>query len=575
MRKNIKVTLTLLGFLLIVVGCSKKVLPLSEKNFTADPNPLEVNGGKINAKIMGVIPQKYLSKNAILTITPVLKYYKNSIKGTPFVLQGEKVTNNYPVVPYKAGKNISIPASFFYNSEMNNLSTSLLLKLNIKQKKKTYQLPTIKVAEGINTTSQCFSTDVAEIAPAVAPNYFKRITKEAQEADILFLIQQARLRKSELKKESILNFERKLREARYTVNKNIDEIKVLGYASPDGSLEINQKLAEKRQNITQKYIDKELQKLSTNVHIDTQFTAEDWEGFQKLLKNSDIQDKELILRVLSMYDDPEEREREIKNLSETFKEVANEILPQLRRARLKLLVNVKGKSDQEIRSASILKAHLLTAEELLYAGTLVESDRFKTEIYQKFINKYPNDARGYINLGTVEYELGNLEQAEKLFQKALKIDIDNPNANFNLGLVQLKKGSYNNAEQYFGKSGKSTGNIAVALGTTYIAKGNYQQAEKIFAETKSNNAVLAQILNKNYNKAEKTISKIENPNALTSYLSAIISARTHNKTKLYDSLIEVARKDKILFRKAYQDIEFFNYLKNKEFNKYLKKQLGI
>ncbi len=567
------IILIVLGILLFFSSCSKKILPLGEKYFIAEPNPLEIRGGKIEAEIQGVIPPKYFRKNAVLTITPILKYNKKVVESKPTVLQGEDVLDNNLIISYENGKNITIPASFVFNDEM--FEAELILNFRAEQAGKSYRLPSIIVAKGVNTTSQLYSTSIDELPPAVAPNFFQKVTTEVQEADILFLIQQARLRKSELKKQNILDFERKLEEARYSLNKRIKEIEVLGYASPDGSMEVNEKLAQKRQNVTEKYINKELEKLSTEVNVDTQFTAEDWNGFQELLRNSNIQDKELILRVLSMYDDPEDREREIKNLSTIFKEVADDVLPKLRRSRLKLLVDVIGKSDGEIRLASIQNPNSLTIEELLYAGTLMESDRFKSEIYLHFIDRFPNDTRGYVNYGIVRYELGELNIAQEYFQKALEINANDPNANFNMGLLMLKKGDFNSAEEYFGKAGQSTGDLISALGTTYIAKGNYKIAERMFKDINSNNAVLIQILNKNYSKAGKKLESIKTPNALTDYLSAIISARVDDKSDLYKSLLRLGQKDKILFRKACKDIEFSKYFKNRDFKTSLQKEVGI
>ncbi len=573
MRKNSYILFIILSLSFIVVSCSKKVLPLKEQYFILTPNPLEVKGGKIEAEINGSIPSKYFRKDAVLTITPTLRYNNKVVKSKSVLFQGENVLDNNMVISYRTGKNITIPISFPFNIEMKQ--ADFYLDFKVRQNKKSYQLPSIKISKGINTTSQLYSTSIDELPPAIAPHFFQKVTKETQEADILFLIQQARLRKSELNKQSILDFERKLKEARYSPNKKIKEIEVLGYASPDGAMDVNEKLAQKRQNITQKYINKELKKLNKEVNIDTQFTAEDWNGFQELLRNSNIQDKELILRVLSMYDDPEEREREIKNLATTFKEVADDILPKLRRSRLKLLVDVIGKSEGEIRLSSIQNANHLTAEELLYAGTLMESDRFKSEIYLKFMDRFPNDTRGYINYGVVRYELNELNIAEEYFQKALKIDDNDPNANFNMGLLMLKKGKFNRAEEYFGKAGKSTGNLITALGTTYIAKGNYKIAERMFKNIKSNNSILTQILNKNYNKAKKIVASLKNKNALTYYLVAIVDARTNNKQGVYQNLLKLGKKDRVLFRRASRDIEFSKYFQNREFKTSLQREVSI
>lgn len=559
---------TIMAIVISFSSCNREMTPLQANYFKTQPNPLEVKGGVIDAHISGTFPTKYFHKRAVMTITPVLKYRQQEKWENPTLFQGEKVLDNHQTVNYQSGENYTIAAKFDFEPNMAN--AALFLHFDIKQKNKTYQLPPIKVADGVITTSLLYSTSMQELPPAVAPNYFQRITQENEEADILFLIQQAQLRKSELHKENVIAFGDKIKAAKNAQNKHISDLQVLGYASPDGDYKLNKNLAKKRQKVTTEYINKELQKIRANVTVDSKFTAEDWEGFQRLMENSDIQDKELIIRVLSMYQDPEQREREIKNLSETFKEIADEILPQLRRSRLKMIVDVMGKSDYEIRRAAVDNAHLLTAEELLYAGTLMQSDKFKGEIYEKFIDRFPADERGYINLGLVRYDRNELKDAENLFKKALSIQPNNPDANFNMGLINLKKGAFQTAETYFGKAGESTGDLNRALGTTYLAQGDYDKAAQLLQHIASNNTALAQILSKNYNEARKTLQKITHPNSTTTYLTAIVAARTNDRETLYKSTKEIVKKDHILTRKMKTDIEFAPYRKDPKFSNILK-----
>lgn len=559
---------TMVAFTISFLSCNKQMIPLDAQYFNTQPNPLEAKAGKIDATINGTFPAKYFNKKATMTITPVLRSKGKEIKGQPTVFQGEKVLDNHQIIAYKSGDTYRMNPSFVFQPSMAN--AQLILHFDIQQKNKTYQLPAIKVAEGVVTTSLLYSTSMQELPPATAPNYFQRITQENEEADILFLIQQAQLRNSELQKENVIAFGNKIKAAKNAQNKQISDLQVLGYASPDGSYELNRNLAEKRQEVTTSYVNNQLKQIKANITVDSKFTAEDWDGFQKLMENSDIQDKELIIRVLSMYQDPEQREREIKNLSQTFKEIADEILPQLRRARLKMIVDVTGKSDYQIRRAAVDNAHLLTAEELLYAGTLMQSDKFKDEIYEKFIDRFPTDERGYINLGLVRYDRNELTDAENLFKKALSINPENPDANFNMGLICLKKEDFKDAETYFGKAGESTGNLNKALGATYIAQGDYKKAEQVLKGIYSNNTALSQLLNKNYNDARKTLQNIQEPNSLTAYLAAIVAARTNDRSTLYKKIKQVIKLDNILSRRIITDIEFDAYKKDPKFKQLFK-----
>lgn len=547
----------------LFTSCSKNLTALDGTYFKTTPNPLEVKGGEVNATVTGTFPEKYFNKNAVLTVTPVLKYGNEETKAQPAVFQGEKVLGNDRAIAYKAGGTYSMNPVFEYKPEM--AKSELFLNFDVVQKKKTYRLPSVKVADGVIATSQLASTSSKEIQPALSPDNFQRITQENQDADILFLIQQAQLRNSELNKGDVKLFSEKVKEARDAQNKEISSLEVLGYASPDGALELNTNLAERRQKVTTDYLNKELRKLKANVTIDSQFTAEDWDGFQKMMEASDIQDKELILRVLSMYQDPEQREREIKNLATTFQSIADEILPQLRRSRLKMTVDVTGKSDTEIMNLSGSNPNSLTANELLYAGTLASTNKEQANIYEKFIDIYPNDARGYNNLGLMQYYDGDVNGAEKLFEKALALDPASADANYNLGLVKLGKGQVADAQAFFGKSAGTVGDLNAALGTSYIIQGDYAKAQNALREVSSNNAALVQILNNDYNGARATLAAVKNPNAMTAYLGAILAARTNDRDAVYNMLRSAIQQDSTIAKKAAADLEFAKYFADQTF----------
>lgn len=550
-------------------SCSNKMGELTPDLFKVTPSPLEVKGGMINAKVDGTFPEKYFNKNAVVTVTPVLKYNGTEVKGTPKKFQGEKVTGNNQVINNKEGGKFSLDASFKYVPEMAQSELYLDFDIVIKDKEAA-KIPQVKVADGAIATAQLAATDASEITPAITPDKFQRIIKETQEADIKFLIQQANLRSSETKSQAIKDLKDAVKAAKETENKEIESLNVVGYASPDGSLSLNKNLAERRLNTTANFLNREMRKIKAKVEIGKDFTPEDWDGFQKLMEASSIQDKELILRVLSMYSDPEQREREIKNISSAYTVIADEILPQLRRARMLLTVNVIGKSDEEITALANSNPAELSVDELLYAATLTEDLNAKAAIYQKVINQYGKDARGYNNLGLVQLHQGNVAAASANFEKAARIDANNADINFNLGLVAMINGNLDKAQQYFGKSAGTNGDLNQALGTLYILKGDYAKAKSSFGSEATNNAALIQILNADYNGARRTLAAVATPNAMTSYLGAVVGARTNDRNAVYSNLKAAVAKDNSLKAKASKDIEFAKFAADEAFQSIVK-----
>ncbi len=550
-----KLYLPLVALLVIALSSCGKMGELSSDYFTTNPEVLEAVGGKVPVTITGKFPEKYFKKNAIVEVTPVLRWNGGEAKSQPATFQGEKVQGNDQTIAYKAGGTYTMKASFDYVPEM--AKSELYLDFKIKRGKKEYTIPSVKIADGVIATSEL--PTVGSANAAYAPDAFQRIIKQAQEAQIMFLIQQANLRASELKSAEMKDFNKKVVEVNGdTKNYKLNNIEVSAYASPDGGVKLNTGLAESRQNNAQKYLNKELKKGKINTQVDTKYTAQDWDGFQTLVSKSNIQDKDLILRVLSMYQDPEQRETEIKNISSVYKTLADEILPQLRRARLTANYDVIGRSDEEINEAFDKDAKVLSNEELLYAATLTSDNARKEAIYKKTTELYPADARAYNNLGKMAYAAGDLAKAEGYFKQALSKNANSAEANTNLGLIELNKGNVANAENYLSKS---TGADAAneALGNLYIKQGQYDRAVNAFGDVKTNSAALAQILAKDYNKAKNTLAAVKNPDAYTDYLMAIVGARTNNADLVKSSMAKVAQKDAALAAKAQLDREFAKY----------------
>lgn len=550
-----KLYLPLVALLVFALSSCGKMGELSADYFTTNPEVLEAVGGKVPVTITGKFPEKYFKKNATVEVTPVLRWNGGEAKGQAAVFQGEKVQGNDQTIAYKAGGTYTMKASFDYVPEM--AKSELFLDFKIKQGKKEYTIPSVKIADGVIATSEL--PTVGSANAALTPDAFQRIIKQAKEAQIMFLIQQANLRASELKSEGLKDFHKQVvTVAGDTKNYKLNDITISAYASPDGGVKLNTGLAEDRQNNTEKYMKQQLKKGKIETTVEATYTAQDWEGFQELVSKSSIQDKDLILRVLSMYQDPEQRETEIKNISSVYKTLADEILPQLRRARLTANYDVIGRSDEEINEAFDTDAKVLSVDELLYAATLTQDKARQEAIYKKTTELYPSDYRAYNNLGMMAYAANDKAAAENYFKQAASKNANAPEVNTNLGLCELVKGNVANAETYLSKStGANTANEA--LGNLYIKQGQYDKAVAAFGDTKTNSAALAQILAKDYNKAKNTLNAVKNADAYTDYLMAVVGARTNNADLVKSSMEKVAQKDAALAAKAADDREFAKY----------------
>ena len=551
----------LMAMIVALSSCSKKMGELSSDYFTTTPQVLEAVGGKVPVTINGKFPEKYFNKKAVVEVTPVLKWDGGQVKGQPAVFQGEKVEGNDQTISYKMGGNYTMKTSFDYVPEM--AKSELYLEFNAKIGDKTVAIPAVKIADGVISTSELINNTLNNANTALGEDAFQRIIKDAHQANIMFLIQQANLRASELKSAGMKDFHNQVAEVNAAENKKISNIEISAYASPDGATDLNTGLAEKREANTNKYLSKELKKAKVDAVVDAKYTAEDWEGFQELVSKSNIQDKELILRVLSMYQDPEQREREIKNISSVYKNLADDILPQLRRSRLTLNYEIIGKSDEEIAKLADADASKLSLEEILYAATLTNDNAKKAAIYTKATQQFPNDYRAYNNLGALAFQAGDITKAESFLSKAASLKAA-PEVSMNQGLLALAKGDKTAAETYLGKAAGAK-QINETLGNLYVAQGQYDRAVNAFGDSKTNSAALAQILAKDYNKAKNTLANVAKPDAYTDYLMAILGARTNNVSMLTSSLKSAIQKDSSLAKKAAKDLEFAKYVTNADF----------
>ena len=537
---------------LLLASCASK-FKISSTGVNVDPNPLTVQGDAVKTRINFAFPKKSFPKKGTLRITPVLRYAGGEKWGKAYDYQGDDVYGNEQVVFYKSGANAVLDFAVPYTPQMQK--SELYLTFNGKVGSKTQKISSMKVADGVNATETLAT--VEGILPAIAPHGFQRVVKELYDADILFQIQQANVRGSEINKEDVEEWRYTVQNAKETPNQNVS-VEVQSYASPDGGKKLNEKLSENRERNTTAALKKEFKKQDmAGVAIDAHYTAQDWEGFRTLVEKSDLPDKDLVLRVLSMYPDPESREREIKNISVVFKQLADNILPKLRRSRLIANVEIIGKSDAEIQEFIAKAPGHLSAEELLYAAELTNSTTEKMRIYQIANQIFKKDYRAYNNIGALYFAQGKIKDAEAWFNKAATLQ-DNEVTKLNRGLIALYHGDKEKAQDMI-SAAINTPELGQALAYLYLKQGEYMKAETAFGETVSNNAAVAQLLNGNYAKALKTLQKITTPSATTELIRAIIAARTNDNNGVITALKSAIALDGSVAYQIADNLEFAKY----------------
>lgn len=540
----------------MLTSCGGGLKSLSADNFKVVPNPLETEGGQVQATINGMFPEQYMNRKAVVTVTPELRYTKNgvqqAVKGQSATFQGEKVMGNDQTISYLLGGHYTMKTAFPYEAAMQQ--SDLFLTFDAKVGKKEVKVPAVKVATGVIATSELYHQTVSSAQPCVAPDAFQRITEQKLDANVKFLIQQAELRKSELQSNSVQDFVKLLQQiARDQEGLNLSNVEISAYASPDGGLKLNEQLANKRQQNTESYVRQQLKNANLEGGISSEYTAQDWEGFQELVKASNIQDKDVILRVLSMYQDPQEREQQIKNMSQGFRELAEGVLPELRRARMTINYEVIGRDDEQIFNQYQQDASKLSVEELIYAASIANTDREREDILKTTARLYTQDARAYNNLGTLAMQQGNYVEAKRYFQQAQAVQ-KLPETSANLGLMALQQGDVQTAENLIAQSSGASG-LAEALGNLHLAQGNYALAQQDFGYRPSNSAALAQLLNKDYARAQQTLKNIKNPDGITDYLAAIVQARQENYDAAASFLRSALQKNPGLKTYADKDLE--------------------
>lgn len=558
MKKSIYVVSAMTVVLLS--GCSKQKAFVSD-NFAVSPTPLEYLAGEVPATISINVPAKLMNKKAVIECTPVLKWDGGSSAGASYTLQGEKVEANNMIISYKNGGHATMRFSVPFEDGMEK--SDLMMQFNAKVGKKSVKMPTVKIGYGTQCTASLITKTAKTANYGVAPDNFQRVINQKQEAAVKFLIGQANLRGSELNSQTVQDFITTLKNIKSDEQSLVlNNIEVSAYASPDGAYAINERLAEKRGEVSEGYVNQQLKQNQLSTNVDTKYTAEDWEGFQALVSQSNLQDKEIILRVLSMYQDPEQREREIRNVAVVYKELADAVLPELRRARMVINYDVIGRSDDAIMELVNGDASKLSIEELIYAANILSTnDAQKESILKKVVSLFPNDYRAYNNLGELAMRRGDNETAQSYLRQALSINSNAAEPNVNLGMLAIQNGNFQDAETFIAK-GVNANNFDEATGHLYVAQGRYPQASAKFAKSANNSAALANILSQDYADALKTLGNIKNPDAMTYYLRAVLAARMEDKSEVKENLDKAIALDPSLAKRAANDAEFSDY--NKE-----------
>jgi Tfp pilus assembly protein PilF len=552
-------------------GLNKMKKNASGIKYEVKPEVLEMHAGNVNLALEASYPAKYFNKKAVVVATPVLKTPSGEVEYKPLNLQGEKVTANNKVVNYKTGGKVTYEGTVPYTNDMRQSELMIKVEASMKTKKVTFD--PVKVADGVIATPTLLASKEGELI--VAKDKFQRIIPETYQADINYDINKADVKKTEMKSDDVVALKDKVKAANEKSNYNIKGVDVSAYASPDGELSLNDKLAKERSQTATKFFKKELESMKVSKAAQDEFfklmsTAEDWDGFKELVGKSNIQDKDLILRVLSMYNDPNVREKEIRNISAAFTELADQILPALRRSKFTVSVDVIGKSDEELLKIATTKPSDLGLEEVLYSATLTKDVKTQNGIYKAATEKFPTCYRAWNDFGMTAAQLGDFKTAQTAIEKANTLKANDPIVLNNLGVVALANGEFDKAEGLFRSAAGAGAQVDHNMGIVNIKKGNYGQAATNFGTACLNNAALAQLLNKDYAKALKTLDCVTDPCPMTNYLKAVVYARQGQSANMFKSLEAAVAAKADLKQLAKTDLEFGKFFEDAKFQAIVK-----
>jgi tetratricopeptide (TPR) repeat protein len=557
MKRVLKWTLLFAALPLLLTSCncySKMQKKVAVVTSTSSPAVLTLQGKEVKSTYTVQFPQNYFNQKAVLRITPVLVYAGGELEGTPTYAQGAKVKDNYTVIP-KIGGSVTQSVSFPYSPQMKQ--STLELRIDAKCKNGAFtRMAVIALAEGVSTVQE-----LADLSgqPALATDNFQRNTVISQEARILFLINSANVRSGQLTNDEVKALEQFIAENSGDAKKTVSDVTVKSFASPDGPVGFNTKLSSDRARNTETALSKKYSKepLPGDLAFDVEALGEDWDGFRQLVQESDIPDKNLILQVLNMYNDSERRDQEIHNMSSAFSVLKERILPQLRRSRMQVNVDVAGMTDAELRQAVSQNLNNLSLEEMLFAATLFEGNAEKQRIYKAAADKY-NDFRAWNNYGATLLKEGKAAEAAAALNRAAALQNSSNEVINNLGLAALAQGNTEDARRYLASI--NTADAKYNAGLLELTEGNYAPAAQSLT---GYNKAVAEVLNGNLSGAKRLLTG--ESSAKADYLKAVIAAREGNTVEVMSNLRSATAKDPSMGAAAKKDVEFQRWFGSTDF----------
>lgn len=549
----------IIGFATAACGGLGKMAKYAETiTYDVQPNPLIVRGDSVELNINGNFPGKYFSKKAMVELTPTLTYAEGSTPYKMVSFQGEAAPGNATVIPYETGKSFSYNDKVAYKPEMRD--SELMLNILGKQGSKEKAFDPYKLADGVITTPLLVQSDDMSI---IAKDQFTRTTSHEAKAVINYLVNSSVVRPGELRDADMKALQTLLKDYGTNADYEFKGTTILAYASPEGEISLNENLAVERSESAKRSVSS-LMKSNKVKFDDSKFNlvpkGEDWVGFQEKMQASDIADKELILRILTMYSDVTKRESEIKNLAATYTEVAEKILPELRRSQITVNYDIVGRTDEEIIAlARSANADSLNVEEMLYAATLTEDMNEQNAIYEKASQTYPDDYRAFNNMGVMKMKKNDMNGAKQLFETAQSKQ-DNTVSKNNLAVIQRLSGDRKAAAAGYESAAGAGDEVNYNMGILDIMNGNYDSAIQNMKGYNTYNKALAQVLAGNNEAALATLNQSDDKDSAEGqYLKAIIGARMNDATMVSNSLKAAYALDASLKERAADDLEFRNF----------------
>jgi len=557
---NLKSLSIIIVVAIIATGCGlgKMIKKYEEVKYTVTPDILEVHGGKVPVKISAKVPAKYFIKGASATFTPVIKWEDGELALSPITVLGETAEGQGQKIGYVSGGTFTYVDTIPYKKAMKK--SEVFAKVGLTMGSKTAELPDRFLTNGCIITSTRVAND--ENVMFAADKYEKE-TIISQSAEIYYPIQSSVIPSTETRSESA----KALKE--FVANKyETRSVTITAWASPDGPEDLNTKISNDRTNSAFKYVQRELKRMklegADNDELYSKVSkGEYWDGFNKLVGASNIEDKKLILDIVNRHSDINKREDEIKNLAVVYLTLAKDILPKLRKAEIIINSLEPKKTDAEIDSLAIAKPDSLDVEELFYAATLTDDLDKKLKIYEAASNIHTKDWRGFNNVAWVHLNKGNREDAKAWLEKAKAVEETAEVLN-NLGVIASWNGAIAEAKELYEASKSKGGNVANNLGILSIKTGDYKAALEYFGSDCSYNSALANLLNDDTEKA-KAQGDCAEGTAATSYLKAIISARMGDASGLGTNLKAAVGKNANYRKDAMNDLEFSKFWESIDF----------